>query len=176
MIELACRQYVLSASLSGFKIVKTFKRCYAWKYHMQLAMTENWLKQINEHWFQVLSLAFVHCHCITYSYIGNVSYIGNWHLRSVKECFESVGDKIILGRIIFLPTCVPVTISFTINLFSNRVTINLVPLHRPFFWLMLRSSIIGTPTFKGNLCFGSPDNSRKFKYSTVYKRLVVCSY
>ena len=49
--------------------------------------------------------------------------------------------------------------------FAELSTISLVPLQAPSRWFMLRSSIIGAPSFRVSLCGGKPGGHMLFKYS-----------
>ena len=94
---------------------------------------------------------------------------GSCRLLSLNGHLDSFGDIIILGIVTFCPIFVPEMMSPLMDHLPRRVTINLVPLHRPSIWFRFLRSITGAPSLNRMSWLGMPLNFKLFKNSVGYR-------
>ena len=91
--------------------------------------------------------------------------MGNWKRLNTRGKPVSEGVIGVLGNRWRLPAWVPVAISTSIILSCKVLSINLEPLQRPMFWLMLRNRMTGWNSFNFRECGGIPDNVNELRNS-----------
>jgi len=99
--------------------------------------------------------------------IANETMNENCLLISLNGHGESKGDIFILDMYVVWPILGSVIISASTTLVPSLVTISRVPLHKPFAWSKLRSSMMGVPTLILSLWLGIPDVFKEFRNSGV---------
>ncbi len=97
--------------------------------------------------------------------IAYVTRTRNCHLRIGKGKLFLLKMNVICNKNSIFPIALPVRISTSITQAERRFIMSRVPLHRPLDGFKFRNSMIGTPTFKHNLCDGKPIISMECKNS-----------
>ena len=107
-------------------------------------------------------------HWLLFMVIAKHIASGNCRRWKVNDILLSEGVNDILGINVRVPILLPDMISASTTRFPNAKTNNLVPLHKPPFWSIFLSNIIGTQTFNTNLWSGKPGGLRPLRTSGEY--------